>query len=456
MSKKSDLLVRVRYLNPVPNPPFPPKLLNISTDINRLGEPSYLDHLSASTPLPMLVDAEMGMPLNLNEFEGIWDGRDQGKPKPTVRKALTVVALNPTVDAARVHHPIDVALLAPFNPPTDVNGEQKPPATTEVSWMRNNNYLTRKNNARRKEAAETKVEAVIDASEAAQIMAIEKTFFDLHEQDPKTIKHPNKRKKDLTVVESYDILPDIDSWPISYALIRFPERPSAATAVNPAAGASSPRLAKSVMRPIREEDDTQMIEFYLPKEEDVARLDDAYVRAIPTTEIDHIKEVAAEDPNDPSLGDIFPHAQYDRIRMYEVVSSVPPAKEVLVSFEEDGDDEVAEEQPDRKRRKGVYYKELTFRTLLRKTRAKRRDEVAAQADLWDKLVVGYRQPEDAETQTREKARGRVAESTWANEELRRVRGGENLLEGQGEAIDDEDVELDEGARRLEAEVADEG
>ncbi|WVF72845.1 hypothetical protein IAT40_007663 [Kwoniella sp. CBS 6097] len=399
MSKKSDLLVRVRYLNPVPNPPFPPKLLNISTDINRLGEPSYLDHLAASTPLPMLVDAEMGMPLNLNEFEGIWDGRDQ-----------------------------------------EVNGEQKPPTSTEVSWMRNNNYLTRKNNARRKEAAETKTEAVVDASEAAQIMAIEKTFFELHEQDPKTIKHPNKRKKHLT---SYDILPDIDSWPNAYALVRFPERPSAATAVNPAASASSPRLAKSVMRPIREEDDTQMIEFYLPKEEDIAHLDDAYERAIPTAEIDHIKEVAAEDPNDPSLGDIFP-----------VVSSVPPAKEVLVSFDEGSEDQAADEEPPRKRQKGVYYKELTFRTLLRKTRAKRRDEVAAQADLWDKLVVGYRQPEEAEEQTRAAARDRVSESTWANEELRRLRGGENALAGQGEAIDDEDVELDEGARRLEAEVDD--
>ncbi|WVR00044.1 hypothetical protein IAU59_007186 [Kwoniella sp. CBS 9459] len=440
MSKKSDLLVRVRYLNPVPNPPFPPKLLNISTDINRLGEPSYLDHLAASTPLPMLVDAEMGMPLNLNEFEGIWDGRDQ--------------ALNPTPDLARVHHPIDVALLAPFKPPTELNGDQKPPTTTEVSWMRNNNYLTRKNNARRKDAAETKAEAVIDASEAAQIMAIEKTFFELQEQDPKAIKHPNKRKKHLTVVESYDILPDIDSWPNSYALVRFPERPSAATAVNPAAGASSPRLAKSVMRPIREEDDTQMIEFYLPKEEDIDHLEDAYQRAIPTTEIEHIKEVAAEDPNDPSLGNIFPHAQYDRIRMYEVVSSVPPAKEVLVSFEEGGESEAAGGEPPRKRQKGVYYKELTFRTLLRKTRAKRRDEVAAQADLWDKLVVGYRQPEDAEEKARASARNRVAESTWANEELRRLRGGENMLEGQGEAIDDEAVELDEGARRLEEEVDD--
>lgn len=72
-------MVRVRYLNPLPPSPFPPKLFNIPTDINRLGEPSYLKHLAAITPLPMLVDSEMGMPLDLNPFDGVWDGNDAGK-----------------------------------------------------------------------------------------------------------------------------------------------------------------------------------------------------------------------------------------------------------------------------------------------------------------------------------------------------------------------------------------
>jgi hypothetical protein len=76
---KLDLLVRVRYMNPLPPPPFPPKLFQIPSDINRLGEPSYLSHLATSAPLPMLVDSEMGMPLDLNEFEGVWDGNDQGE-----------------------------------------------------------------------------------------------------------------------------------------------------------------------------------------------------------------------------------------------------------------------------------------------------------------------------------------------------------------------------------------
>ena len=76
--RRLDLLLRVRYLNPIPQPPFPPKLFNLSTDINRLGEPSYLDDLAASTPLPMLVDSEMGMPVDLNSCERVWNGDDDG------------------------------------------------------------------------------------------------------------------------------------------------------------------------------------------------------------------------------------------------------------------------------------------------------------------------------------------------------------------------------------------
>lgn len=100
-SGKLDLLVRVRYSNPLPPPPYPPKLLTIPTDISRLGEPSYLNHLTATAPLPMLVDAEMGMPLDLNQYDGVWEGRYE--------------SMNPRPDAGRMTHPADLALLAPLN-----------------------------------------------------------------------------------------------------------------------------------------------------------------------------------------------------------------------------------------------------------------------------------------------------------------------------------------------------
>ena len=70
----SDLLVKVRYENPLPAPPFPPKLLDIPTSLARYGKPSYVTQLIRETPYPMMVDAECGMPLDLLAYKGLWDG----------------------------------------------------------------------------------------------------------------------------------------------------------------------------------------------------------------------------------------------------------------------------------------------------------------------------------------------------------------------------------------------
>jgi RNA polymerase II-associated factor 1 len=72
-SSKLDLLVRVRYSNPVPAPPFPPKLLDIPTNPRRYTRPEFLNELVNETPLPMIVDAELGMPLDLGKWESLWE-----------------------------------------------------------------------------------------------------------------------------------------------------------------------------------------------------------------------------------------------------------------------------------------------------------------------------------------------------------------------------------------------
>jgi RNA polymerase II-associated factor 1 len=75
---KLDLLVRVRYSNPLPAPPCPPKLLEIPTNPLRYARPQFLDAIANDTPLPMIVDAECGMPLDLGRWECLWedDGDD--------------------------------------------------------------------------------------------------------------------------------------------------------------------------------------------------------------------------------------------------------------------------------------------------------------------------------------------------------------------------------------------
>ena len=76
---RSDLLVRVRYVNPLPGPPFPPKLFSIPTNIHRLGDPAFLDEYAASIPIPMLVDSEMGMPVDLNAHDWMWYADEGGR-----------------------------------------------------------------------------------------------------------------------------------------------------------------------------------------------------------------------------------------------------------------------------------------------------------------------------------------------------------------------------------------
>lgn len=71
-------------------------------------------------------------------------------------------------------------------------------------------------------------------------MAIDGTFFDLTGTHLDNFKHPDPKKKDLRVVEvnhhpcaitynqSYDILPDDETFGNPYFVIKYPERPSAA------------------------------------------------------------------------------------------------------------------------------------------------------------------------------------------------------------------------------------
>jgi len=130
------------------------------------------------------------------------------------------------------------------------------------------------------------------------------------------------------------------------------------------------------------------MEYYLPQEEDVDRLNDAFEQPIGDEIVQQIRTMSGEDSNNNQIEDIFPvssrhedtadtqNAHYSHIRTYEVVSmQTAPTKEVLVTFREeeseeghDGDDVF--DEPSRRKRKGVFFKEINVRTLLRKTRAK--------------------------------------------------------------------------------------
>lgn len=82
-----------------------------------------------------------------------------------------------------------------------------------------------------------------------------------------------------------------------------------------------------------------------------------------------------------------------------------------------------------KKRKGVYFKEIMMRSQLRKTRAQRRGDVNQRADVWDKVRVAFRQPDEAEVSTRETAGKSVREQGWVEDQLEEMRGE---VDGEGE------------------------
>ena len=67
-----DLLIRVRYSNPLPPSPCLPKLLDISTDPMRYARPEFLDDTATKTPIPVVVDGEIGMLIDLSRWDCLW------------------------------------------------------------------------------------------------------------------------------------------------------------------------------------------------------------------------------------------------------------------------------------------------------------------------------------------------------------------------------------------------
>ena len=69
---RSDLVERVRYPNPLPELPYAPKLVHIPAPQANYASPVYAQRIAESQQLPVAVDAEAGMPLDLARMESLW------------------------------------------------------------------------------------------------------------------------------------------------------------------------------------------------------------------------------------------------------------------------------------------------------------------------------------------------------------------------------------------------
>lgn len=226
----------------------------------------------------MMIDGEIGMPLDLNAWDGIWSGEAAGEsgrqPVPLRIRLISIPDLNPSDFVSESSmHPDDLLLL---DPPSSTNqlaasasngtlgvGPASQMVTAgslkqnyhkpEVSWLRTTTYATKDSTAGIKRGAGSgratmvKDEIEVDASMQAQVQTIERTFWhhdqysfqpergDEKEEDAMArIKHP--RKKDVHAVEVYDVLPDDEMWGHNLVRVDYPERP---------AGKSGGRVSRS-------------------------------------------------------------------------------------------------------------------------------------------------------------------------------------------------------------------
>jgi len=375
---KLDLLIRVRYSNPLPAPPCPPKLLDIPTNSMRYARPEFLNDLANDTPLPMIVDAECGMPLDLGKWGCLWE-EDGDDPE-----------LNPDPQNPPKLDPKDQFLLldpssisAPYTPAGGASGTSTPTPMPHVTWLRKTEYITREGVTRTTALSESKHTplAPIDVSRSAQIRDIESSFAAVEDFDLSTLKHPNKPK--VTAVESYEILPDADIWANAYDLFRFSERPG-----DRPPEAEDPRLDCAILRPM-ESDGDHFLAYYLTKEDEAA--------------IQFKEERLARDPDAPEEEE---PTNFHFVRDYEVVKVEQEVPNEFLLVVNDGEEDVKDEFGDSKssRAKGAYYKNIERKMLLKKRRV---NSYEAYVDKWDVVKVTHVPMSKEEEDEREEALAEV-------------------------------------------------
>lgn len=381
---KLDLLIRVRYTNPLPAPPCPPKLLDVPTNPMRYARPEFLDDLANDTPLPMIVDAELGMPLDLGRYECLWEenGNDSElNPDPNNLPVLDpkdqALLLDPTLSGSHLSGSISIGGSGTSTPV---------PSIPNVTWLRKTEYISREaiNRTPSTDARPFK-ELHIDVSRSAQIRNIESSFAATDNFDLEVLKHPNK--PGVTAVESYEVFPDSDIWANAYDLFRFSERPG-----DRPPELDDPRLDCAILRPM-EADGDHFLAYYLTKEDEAA--------------VAFKSERLSRDPNNPEEDE---PTSFHFVRDYEVVKVEQEVPNEFLLVIDDGDMEFDEDsQPWKKpRTKGAYYKNIERKMLLKKKRGTHQ----AYHDKWDVVKVTHVPMSKEEEDEREEALAEVMDPMY--------------------------------------------
>ncbi|GAA5873978.1 hypothetical protein JCM16303_002649 [Sporobolomyces ruberrimus] len=391
-SSKQDLLVRVRYQNPLPPPPFPPRLLHVPTTPARYASYDFLNPLQSERELPMILDGELGLPLEYAKSrDGItvesdyWSGnREVIAPRNAVPQPLA------DEDAFLLEEPSTRAGTS--NGATSGSGAPVGAGATaaaaeskkvDVSWLRKTEYLANESavGGNKPSQLAPKREAlapIAPQDRDSRARAIANTFDNAH-LPLAELRHPTKQH--LTATEAFDFLPDSELWAHEYDFVRFGEDPIDQKTANLNRTGPDPRVPRAIFRDLTDLPQGQeRLAYYLPQDD--------------TT--------ASKYTGKRFQGGISGEETFDFrwTRDYEISSARPLEHEYVVSFDSgtlEGDNATEAEvqaKPDavKKRKKGAYYVPVQGSTLLRKRRPKRGEDPkifpeGVEDQFWDGISV---------------------------------------------------------------------
>lgn len=249
---RQDYILRVRYQNTLPAPPFDPVLLKLPTSIDSFKEPSFLNDLIHEQPPKMEIDSELGMPLDLSIVPGIFEG--------------DYTAMFPEADVIELD-PKDKILTRSITDNT--TGK----LTGDVAFLRRTQYisseiaLTTKMKAQESsKQAQLKASVKVELDPEEQLKAIE-TTFEAMKSSISSLSHPTKR--DLRPVCSWDVVPDLEHAEQQYVHAKFPSNPAPRSKSNAVSEDEDTRLEVACLVPrIVDETNTTVdndyIAYFLP------------------------------------------------------------------------------------------------------------------------------------------------------------------------------------------------
>ncbi|KAJ2451237.1 hypothetical protein EV183_003741 [Coemansia sp. RSA 2336] len=286
-----EFLCKVRYQNPLPSVPFPPKLLPIPPTYVDPSVGSYsqarLQHyvqyrhstLEEATPYPLMVDADYGMPIDpclLGAFDDKPMAPQELDPEDEFLLHL------PTTDARETDQGADAGT-------PNIRKAARTPGLKRTS-----------SGAKR----------AFDHSLQGQLQAIEGSFkyfdkFASEQELLQSLKHPTNSQ--LRAVESIPLFPDETLWPSNYALFSMDTCPDPdyAKALQPdeyrgeKARESMLFLSQAGTNNLGE--DETWCEVFLPETNEIAEHVSAQLRESAVDDTEHRLKIACEydAQNDP-------------------------------------------------------------------------------------------------------------------------------------------------------------